>query len=96
MGIRMTTKKTISVCGRLDLETYKKFREFQKKNKIPVKSQAVEKIMYGYLNSTKGNGVTPLLQRKSNGGKALLCQLSDITEKMNEFEQNLKKEIVKK
>ena len=94
--MKMTTKKTISVCGRLDLETYKKFREFQKKNKIPVKSQAVEKIMHGYLNSTRENGVTPLLQKKSNGGKALLCQISDITAKMSEFEQNLKKEMIKK
>ena len=92
----MTTDKTISICGRLDRETYKKFQEFQKRNKILVKSQAVEKIITEYLNSTGEKGVTPLLQQKSKGGKALLCQLSDITAKMNEFEQNLKKEMAKK
>ena len=92
----MTTKKTISVSARLDHETYKKFQKYQKDHKIPIKAHAAKEIITTYLEFTKRKTATPLLQKKSKVGKALLCQFSNITAKMNEFEQNLKKEMIKK
>ena len=96
MKTKKPTPKTISVSARLDPETYKKFREFQKKNKIQVKSHAAKKIITEYLEFTKEKAATPLLQQKKKVGKVLLSDLSNITLKMNEFESKLRKELNKK
>ena len=96
MKTKKTTPKTISVAGRIDMETYKKFLQFKKKNKIQTKSETVDIIITEYLEFTKKNDVTLTLQQKKKGGKVLLSDLSDITLKMSEFGSKLRKELSKK
>ena len=85
-----------AIMGRIDPNVYKKIELFQKQNRISTKSQALDIILTDYFNSTENKARNGRYRKGESNCRMILCQLSDITAKMNEFEQNLKKEMIKK
>ena len=85
-----------SIAAWINSGTYKKVEQFQKSMKIPTKSQALDIILSDYFNSTGNRAHKEPKECSKTNCRMILYQLSDITAKMNEFEQNLKKEMIKK
>ena len=86
----------IAVAGKINSETYKKIEQFQKKNKIKTKSQALDIILYDYFNSTDKRGVTLRLpQSKTNcrmilSGFSFQSHINELKSTISKMEHDLK------
>ena len=88
--------KKQSIAAWIDIKTCRNIEQFQKKLKIPTKSQAVDIILSEYFKLTKDTAHKEPKESSKIDSLTIICQFSDITAKMHEFESKLKKELNKK
>jgi hypothetical protein len=86
--------KKIAVAGKVSPELYKKIEQFQKKQKIKTKSQALELILTEYFSPTANRQVTERLPKEKAEGNSKAWLISEL-EQIEAHIEGLKKEVSK-